>query len=149
MQNAQARHFQKWPILGISGPAPEVGAIATTYNAELDTLKAWINLRIQWLDENIPGLCNSITDVDEPSSLLNILRYYPNPGAGMIHFEGFLYGSAPFILTFYDGTGKKIDCLEVQAGDLQFNYYLHGKGVYYFTLINNAGLIQSGKFILL
>jgi len=64
VQFAQARHFQKWPILGISGPAPEPGAIAVTYNAELDTLKAWINLRLQWLDDSIPGLC-SVTNIDE------------------------------------------------------------------------------------
>ena len=149
VQNAQARHFQKWPILGISGPAPEVGAIATTYNAELDTLKAWIKLRLQWLDENIPGLCNPFTHVDEQTSSFSTLSYYPNPGTGMIHFEGFLNGAGPFWLTFYDGTGKKIDRMEVQAGDLQFNYHLSGKGVYYFTLINNDGLIRSGKLIVL
>lgn len=149
VQNAQARHFQKWPILGISGPAPEVGAIATTYNAELDTLKAWIKLRILWLDGNIPGLCNPFTHVDEQTSSFSTLSYYPNPGTGMIHFEGFLNGAGPFWLTFYDGTGKKIDRIEVQAGDLQFSYQLKGKGVYYFTLINNDGLIQSGKLIVL
>jgi hypothetical protein len=149
VQNAQARHFQKWPILGISGPAPEVGAIAATYNAELDTLKAWINLRIQWLDENIPGLCNIVTNVDEQGFKVSTLKYYPNPGSGVIHFEGFLYGASPFRLTFYDGTGKKIDCLEVQAGNLQFNYQLNEKGIYYFTFSNNDGLIRSGKIIVL
>ena len=56
VQYAQARHFQKWPILGISGPAPEVGAIANTYSAELDTLKAWITRRLAWLDINLPHL---------------------------------------------------------------------------------------------
>jgi hypothetical protein len=67
----------------------------------------------------------------------------------MIHFDGFLYGAAPFRLTFYEGTGKKIDSMEVQSGDLQFNYQLNGKGIYYFTLINNDGLIRSGKLIVL
>jgi hypothetical protein len=149
VQNAQARHFQKWPILGISGPAPEVGAIATTYNAELDTLKAWINLRIQWLDDNIPGICNPFTHMDEQISSFTTLSYYPNPGTGIIHFDGFLCGSAPFWLNFYDGAGKKIDSMEMQAGDLQFSYHLKGKGIYYFTLINNDGLIRSGKLIVL
>jgi hypothetical protein len=57
VQNAQARHFQKWPLLGQSGPAPEVLPCANTYSAELDTLKAWISERLAWIDANLPGLC--------------------------------------------------------------------------------------------
>ncbi len=149
LQSAQARHFQKWPILGISGPAPEVGAIATTYNAELDTLKTWIDLRIQWLDENIPGLCSIISNKDEYTSSVSKLKYYPNPGTGFIHFEGFLYGTSPFFLTFYDGTGNMIDRQVLQPGNLQFIYRLNRKGIYYFTLMNNDDIIQSGKIIVL
>jgi len=149
VQNAQARHFQKWPILGISGPAPEVGPIATTYNAELDTLKAWINLRLQWLDENIPGFCFAFTNTEEQINSLGTIKYYPNPGNGDVHFEGFLNGSTPFQLCFYDGTGKKIESVEVQAGNLQFDYQLNGKGVYFFTLSNNDGLIRNGKIVVL
>ena len=77
MQNAQERHFQKWPILGMSGPAPEIDAIATTYNAELDTLKSWISLRLQWLDLNIPGTCSN-TSVSTISKSDGI-KCYPNP----------------------------------------------------------------------
>ena len=135
--------------MGISGPAPEVGAIATTYNAELDSLKTWINLRLQWLDANIPGLCNPLTNVEEQQRSISTLSYYPNPGNGIIHFEGFLCGTTPFRLTFYDGTGRKIDGIAVPVGKLQFTYHLTGKGIYYFTLINNEGLIQSGKLIVM
>jgi hypothetical protein len=78
VQHAQVRHFQRWHLLGLSGPAPEVNAIATTYNAELDTMKAWISLRLQWLDANIPGVCvpviNSTGNLRSPQFLI-----YPNP----------------------------------------------------------------------
>lgn len=149
VQFAQARHFQKWPILGISGPAPEVGAIATSYNAELDTLKNWINLRLQWLDENIPGLCTIVSKTDEPINASNSFNYYPNPGKGLFHFDGFLYGAAPFRLTFYESTGREIESIQLKAGGLKFDYYLKRKGIYYFTLTNNDGLIQSGKLIVM
>ncbi len=77
VQNAQARHFKKWPLLGHSGPDYEIGPFATTYYAELDTLKSWINKRLLWLDANIPGLCVQ-TGVAE-TSLSTSWSCYPNP----------------------------------------------------------------------
>lgn len=77
VQNAQARHFQKWPILGVSGPAPDDGPVATTYYGELDSLKQWIRIRIQWLDANIPGLCAPV-GVNE-TQVTNTINCYPNP----------------------------------------------------------------------
>ena len=147
VQHAQARHFQKWPILGISGPAPEVGAIATTYPAELDTLKAWINTRLLWLDENIPGLCTTFTNLHNHANSFTPLRYYPNPGNGLVHFEGSLPGIHPFQLTIYDGTGKQLDKKMVQPGNVQFHYKIQRKGIHYFTLSGTTGFFQSGKLI--
>jgi hypothetical protein len=82
VQNAQARHFQKWPLLGISGQAPEIGAIATTYNAELDTLKKWIGIRLAWLDANIPGLCVpvGVARANPPGTV----HCFPNPAGNFV-----------------------------------------------------------------
>ncbi len=77
VQNAQARHFQKWSLLGHTGPDWEIEPVAATYNAELDTLKNWINKRLQWLDANIPGVC--ITTSVTESSLPGSVNCYPNP----------------------------------------------------------------------
>lgn len=79
VQNAQARHFQKWPLLGQSGPAPEVLPCAATYAAELDTLKAWIAERLDWIDANLPGLCTVGIEEAAPAS---DLRIAPNPSDG-------------------------------------------------------------------
>lgn len=149
VQNAQSRHFQKWPILGISGPAPEVGAIATTYHAEMDTLKAWINLRLQWLDANIPGLC-LVSNVSQTSNLPNQLNYFPNPSTGKVHFEGVLNSKTPLKMSIYDITGRIIDMVELQEGNsLNFDYEFKGKGVFCFAISNDAGLVQQGKIIIL
>jgi hypothetical protein len=82
VQHAQARHFKKWPVLGVSGPAPEIGAIAATYNAELDTLKKWITIRLQWLDANIPGLCVpvGVAGADPPGAV----HCFPNPAGDFV-----------------------------------------------------------------
>jgi hypothetical protein len=80
-QNAQARHFKRFPILGMSGPAPELGAIATTYDAELDTLKSWINTRLQWLDLNMPGQCIPVPSGISEMDPFKAIRCYPNPAS--------------------------------------------------------------------
>jgi hypothetical protein len=149
VQNAQARHFQKWPILGISGPAPEVGTIATTYNGELDTLKAWINRRLQWLDDSIPGFCPNVSIGERQTPSQGSLRYYPNPGNGDFHFEGFINSAIPLQMTVYDLSGKMIDRVVLQAGNINFNYQVNRKGVYYFTIINSGGIVQIGKLIVM
>lgn len=82
---AQERHFKKWPILGISGPAPELGPIAQTYSGEIDTLKNWIKTRLNWLDKNIPGTCE-ISSVNSNSRQIEI-QSYPNPASNQLMVE--------------------------------------------------------------
>lgn len=149
VQHAQARHFQRWPLLGMSGQAPEPGPFALTYNAELDTLKAWISVRLAWLDTHIPGLCVPVTSGTAQPDLFNKLRYYPNPGNGDIHFEGFMDSNTPLVMTIYDVAGKIIDQKALPAGRLQLDYQLKEKGVYFFSVSNHNGALQYGKLMVL
>jgi hypothetical protein len=147
---AQARHFQKWPVLGVSGPAPEVGAIATTYAAELDTLKHWIDLRLTWLDANLPGNCiPPIVTGIEASAATTAIRYYPNPSSGMVHFEGQSSSTSPLRFEVYDMTGKRIESLQLPEGQINFDYHLKHSGVYSFTLSNDNAIVQRGKLVVL
>ncbi len=150
VQHAQARHFQMWHTLGTSGPAPEIGNIATTYNAEMDTMKAWITRRLIWLDDSIPGHCYQVdhSGIMESSSS-NLLHYYPNPSNGTIHFEGTINSSSPLQLHIYDLVGKLVNRVALQSGAVKFNYQLNKKGVYYFTISNNKEILQHGKLIIL
>jgi hypothetical protein len=84
VQHAQERHFQKWPILGQAVVAPEVGAVATSYEAGLDTLKSWISNRLAWLDVNIPGHCVVDPTEIEEKNTLSELGLFPNPSAGVV-----------------------------------------------------------------
>lgn len=108
VQNAQARHFQKWPILGLSGPAPEIGDVATTYAGELDTLKAWIKLRLQWLDDNIPGICPNVSINEDPRKEVETICFYPNPvhDAGYISFT--LDRTAYVEIAIFNLLGEKV-----------------------------------------
>jgi hypothetical protein len=128
LQNAQARHFQRWPLLGVSGPAPEIGAMPATYNAELDTLKAWISQRIAWLDENIPGHCLTST-ITEELQFSNV-KAYPNPASNSFKIQvspntmGETYG-------IYDVTGNCMDRGVVLNETMHFNSTTWPSGMYF------------------
>ena len=145
--NARERHFKKWPILGISGPAPEVNAIATTYAAELDTLKSWINLRLNWLDANMPGLCSPATGVFDPAAQQVWVDYFPTPTLQTVHFTGKISGAVPVRFVVYDMTGRKVNETIWQSESISFDYDLPLAGIYYFSITNASGQSQSGKLI--
>jgi hypothetical protein len=106
VQNAQARHFQKWPLLGHTGPDWEIEPIAATYNAELDTLKNWINKRLLWLDANIPGLCIT-TDVTE-TSLSGTVNCYPVPASSYLIIDYSLPSAMNISVRLYNYLGTEV-----------------------------------------
>lgn len=59
VEEAQERHFELWPIES-DYKAPEVDPPSLTYDQEINKLKEWIRLRIEWLDKNIPRLQSEI-----------------------------------------------------------------------------------------
>lgn len=106
VQNAQARHFKKWPILGMSGAAPDFGPVATTYNAELDLLKSWISTRLQWLDANMPGLCTT-TSITE-TNLFSRVNCYPNPTNDYLIIDYSLPSTMNVSVRLYNYLGSEV-----------------------------------------
>jgi hypothetical protein len=147
VQSAQARHFQKWPLLGVSGQAPEVGPFATTYYAELDTLKNWIKIRLQWLDENMPGHCYPVDISNVNNVSKSAIKYYPNPSTGTIHFEGFIFNNDNAKLKIYDVTGNLVVEKTLTIGKQNFECFIENSGAYYFIINANENR-QSGKIII-
>lgn len=147
VQNAQARHFQKWPLLGVSGAAPDVGPVATTYAAELDSLKAWITLRLAWLDANIPGLCSSIGI--GAVGLANEWTVFPNPSNGPFRFRTSATVNEPLLFTVRDMTGRLIEHRSIPSGRTSFEQVIQGSGAYFFTLETTERIVQQGRLIVL
>ena len=55
LDEAQARNFKKWPILGTYvWPNQYVGG---SYQKEIDFLKKWIHARVDWMDKNTAAAC--------------------------------------------------------------------------------------------
>lgn len=123
VQNAQTRHFQKWPVLGISGPAPDLGPVATTYYGELDSLKNWIATRLEWLDANIPGNCIA-PGVAEASVLSNI-ECYPNPTDQQLNVVYTLDNPELVVVTLLNEIGKEVAAV---------NKGIQGQGQHVFSI---------------
>lgn len=81
---AQTRHYQKFPILGKNTGAYEVDAIPDTYDGEVQKLKTWIDLRLVWLDENMPE--PTVNVVSTIQSRPNV-RIFPNPAKDQLFVE--------------------------------------------------------------
>ena len=60
LRAAQARNFERWPILGTRvwpNPVdPATGRPRPDYRSEVAALRAWIYARVAWIDANIAGL---------------------------------------------------------------------------------------------
>jgi hypothetical protein len=147
VQNAQARHFQKWPILGISGPAPEVAPYPASYLAELQALKGWIELRLNWLDANMPGNCylnsNSVSDV-KPNSELSV---FPNPAVNKIQFSGITAEMGVQRIKIIDLAGRTVDSINVKSTDNSVEINITARGAYTFIVEGKAGIISTGKIV--
>jgi hypothetical protein len=84
LNEAQARHFQKWNILGINTGTPESGIQPTTYYGVITQFKEWINTRLTWLDANMIG---SIVSVEHNDDDQVKCRIFPNPVSNILFIE--------------------------------------------------------------
>jgi hypothetical protein len=102
LNNAQERHYTRWPILGINVGTPEIGIQPTTYSGEIIKFKNWISERLIWLDNNMPGNC--------PNVGLNELKKtyvvtYPNPSLEILN----IYSESEIVeIIIYDNIGREI-----------------------------------------
>ena len=77
LQEAQQRNFQRWPVLGqYIWPNPQ--PIPVSWRAEVDELKRWLELRLQWMDANIPGAITAVEPL-QPKQTETQVEILPNP----------------------------------------------------------------------
>ena len=104
LQTAQVRHFTRWKILGVNTGTPEVPPIPGSYTAEINKLKTWLQLRLNWLDKNMPGRCGPTPTPEPPTPPL---RLAPNPAhGGATLVQGRAFNQTDYRL--YDVAGRLI-----------------------------------------
>jgi len=147
VQNAQSRHFQKWPILGVSGPTPEAGPFGATYAEDLEVLKQWIATRLAWLDVNLPGLCNGVSVAEHGPRAAFIC--YPNPTAGQVRFQGMLEQGGEHWLIIRDVASRVVERARLVGGTVSLALEIEHSGSYSYTVERAGTVVHHGKLIVL
>jgi hypothetical protein len=142
LSQAQARNFQKWPVLGsYLWPNNFVGA---TYDEEIAYLKTWVTDRANWMDANMFGTCSNWS-VDEIEQVQ--VRVFPNPAKNHVLFE-FTDLIPDGKLELYDFSGKRIHSITIQ-NDYQTEIDLSefSTGVYTYRILESNNQPIAGKLI--
>jgi hypothetical protein len=102
VNEAQVRHYTKWPILGSKVGAPEIDFQPSTYAGQVTMFKNWIQTRLTWLDGHMLG--QSVTRVDQFETALSY-RIFPNPASDVVFLES---TSKIMSIDIFNGHGKRI-----------------------------------------
>jgi len=126
LNESQQRNFQRWPILGTYvWPNNFIG---TTYTSEINYLKNWINSRIAWIDNNIPGNCYNV-GVDEYVTE-SLYKVYPNPSKDYIVISFITNNNIDKHIKLIDAQGKTIHSEISFKNNLQIDISGYSKGIY-------------------
>jgi CotH kinase protein/Secretion system C-terminal sorting domain/Proprotein convertase P-domain len=143
------RHFRQWPILGTyvwPNPAP----LANTYTEELDNMKQWIVERLNWMDNNLPGICSPVSA--EMVFGGNEFSIFPNPVAETLHINMAPLRPNDINITVYDGLGQVVllQSFTTAGNDSEtvtIDFKAIPKGFYFVTMSDDSGAIGVKKIV--
>jgi hypothetical protein len=155
VNEAQVRHYKRWPILGINVGTPEVDAQPTTFDGEITKFKNWISTRLTWLDANMPGKDIQTTGVQGTVAIPKdfvLFQNYPNPFNPTTVINYYLPVASHAVVKVYDVLGREVATLvneQKSAGSYQvtFDAHLLTSGVYFYSL--QAGSFAETKKLIL
>ena len=137
LAESQVRNFTKFPILGqYIWPNPSFFQNAASHSIAIDIMKDWINSRIAWLDNNLPGFAVGCDKFDNPDFEVMMevstsdldqqtIKVFPNPTADYVQISSeYIIGEVIImdmfgnqILAFeYDTKAAIIDLRDLVSG---------------------------------
>jgi len=145
LADAQARNFDRWPVLGqYVWPNSFVG---NTYEEEVDFLKDWLVERLDWMDSNMIGTCTT-DSAAEPEKRPALLNVFPNPFQDAVTF--YLAGTShkQGQLVVYNVLGQPLQQYAIQRG-IPTTYDLQEltAGMYIYQLHLDGKVVETGKLI--
>ena len=149
LNEAQVRNFTQWPILGIY-VWPNPWPYPSTYQGEVNALKTWIHNRLSWLDNNMPGTCNT-TVSDGLAETPETFRIYPNPVSDYLSVDYTTTGTTETEITAINPQGVILfssGILKNPAGQWHESLDVSGfKPGIYLLRISMNGKIHTQRFI--
>ena len=163
LNQAQARHFVRWDILGINTGTPEAPPFSASYAQEIDTLKSIIAQRVLWIDANLPGHCyipynpnppaDTVADTTVTTSVAiqpignSTLRCFPNPADKQFTIS--YQGKEATAITVYTELGQVIYSKAITAAkfNLPVDCSKWGSGVYLISVQPDGGAPVMAKIM--
>lgn len=145
LEEAQGRNFTRWPILGVPvWRSPSGAEERDTYQKEVDYMKTWLDLHLQWLDIYLKPSSSSVDHPAQNKETFVLYQNYPNPFNPETTIRYRISEASPVQLTVHNVLGREVIVLvdEVQSPgiyDIQFNPEKNKKdfnasSVYYYIL---------------
>lgn len=137
LNQAQARHFNTWPILG-TYTWPNPSPIPADYPGEIQAMKDWIAERVAWMDTNITGIC--YLGIDELVLSEQQISAWPNPFKDAFDVQFYLPADQQLTIRVTDMLGKTVKTVEqthFKQGDNTVSIDVSDRG-----LVNGMYLLQ-------
>lgn len=141
------RNFDRYNILG-QYIWPNYN-IENTHEEEIDFLKEWILLRLNWMDNNIVGDanfdCNDIVSTDDLKTNASF-TVYPNPFVNEINISFGKKNVDNGILRIYDVLGNLQTSMQISSLEaISLNHLT--PGIYFYEYKSRNSLEQKGKIV--
>lgn len=124
LNESQQRHFTYWGHMGAATGTPEVDAPRQSYQEEVDSLKAWIARRLDWMDANMygnPNNCN-LTSVGNSAVVQPAGTPYPNPFSNEINCSVYSNTAEQIQVRVFDAFGRSVIEPQIINGVAGTNY---------------------------
>ena len=137
LDGGQQRNFYQWPILGIY-VWPNPWPIPLTFDGEVENLKEWISQRLSWLDDNIPGTCDTFT-INENNPDGPELRVFPNPFNEQLNLSLSNSGSTIDEVIIYNSVGDPVKMIHApfSKGVMTISTTDLPPGLYFVKVVNS------------
>jgi hypothetical protein len=144
---AAQRNFELYDVLGnYVWPNSFVG---DTYEEEVEFLRDWLEIRLDWMDLNMLGNaesnCSEILSDPEIDSARK-LTAFPNPATDLIYFTHPVGADENGQLTVFDMTGKLV-LTAVVSKNKAVDISMLDSGIYSYEYRENSDQVLRGKFI--
>ena len=135
IQGAVDRNFTKWDDFIGSDVWYEPFPIPQSYTEEIQYMKNWMANRTQWMDNNIAGLCGSVSIGENNLLADQNVVLYPNPTTGIVKIK-----SEDFVqFQVFDMQGRLI----LQSDDPEINLQNQNNGVYIVRVLTDQTIITK------
>ena len=141
VDQAQKRHYTRYDILGRNSGAAEVDGYPNSYAGEVNKFRTWLDLRLAWLDKNMPEMKVIEKDTSGNVSIYPLLkaniRIFPNPATTFCFVESDRQIESVHI---YSTTGTLMNTVNAaQRYNVKLNTDKLGSGVYFLQVNHTDG----------